>query len=55
MGTPLPSYEYIRNEAKLQDPNVGYNEMAIWYRDTVIMKALSRVFQIVTPYSAQGI
>ena len=55
MGAPLPSYEYIRDQAKIQDPEVSYHEIAIQYRDTVIMKVLSRVLQTGTPYSSQGI
>ena len=55
MGAPLPSYEYIRDQAKIQDPEVSYHEIAIQYRDTAIMKVLSRVFQTGTPYSTQGI
>ena len=54
-GAPLPSYGYIREQAKIQDPEVGYHEIAIKYRDTVIMKVHSRVFQTGTPCSSQGI
>ena len=54
MGAALPTYEYIRDQAKLQNPEVSYNEIAI-LRDTVIIKVLSRVFQTGTLYSSQGI
>ena len=55
MGALLPSYEHITDQAKIQDPEVSYHEIAIQYRDTAIMKLLSRVFQIGTPYSSQSI
>ena len=48
---PLPTYDQVRNEVHRETPHVGQHDLSIFYKDTIIMRILMRVHELVTPYS----
>ena len=51
METPLPTYDQVRNEVHRETPEVGQHDLSIYYKDTIIMRILMRVRELMTPYS----
>ena len=51
MEAPLPTYDQVRNEVHRETPDVGQHDLSIYYKDTIIMKILMRVHELMTPYS----
>ena len=51
MEAPLPIYDQVRNEVHRETPDVGQHDLSIYYKDTIIMRILMRVHDLMTPYS----
>ena len=51
MEAPLPTYDQVRNEVHRQRADVGQHDLSIYYKDTIIMRILMRVHELMTPYS----
>ena len=51
MEAPLPTYDQVRNEVHRETPDVGQHDLSIYYKDTIIMRILMRVHELMTPYS----
>ena len=48
---PLPTYDQVRNEVHRETPDVGQHDLSVYYKDTIIMRILMRVHELMTPYS----
>ena len=51
METPLPTFDQVREEIHRETPEVGQHDLAMYYKDTIIMRVLMRVHELMTPYS----
>ena len=51
MEAPLPTYDQLRDEIHKETPDVGQHDLSIYYKDTIIMRVLMRVHELMTPYS----
>ena len=51
METPLPTFEQVREEIHRETPEVGQHDLSMSYKDTIIMRVLMRVHELMTPYS----
>ena len=51
MEAPLPTYDQVRNEVHRETPDMGQHDLSIYYKDTIIMRILMRVRELMTPCS----
>ena len=51
MEAPLPTYDQVRNVVHRETPDVGQHDLSVYYKDTIIMRILMRVHELMTPYS----
>ena len=51
MEIPLPTYDQVREEIHRETPGVDYHDLTMYYKDTIIMRVLIKVHQLMTPYS----
>ena len=51
MEAPLPTCDQVRNEVHRETPDVGQHDLSIYYKETIIMRILMRVHELMTPYS----
>ena len=51
MEAPLSTYDQVRNEVHRETPDVGQHDLSLYYKDTIIMRILMRVHELMTPYS----
>ena len=51
MEIPLPTYDQVREEIHRETPRVDHHDLTMYYKDTIIMRILMRVHQLMTPYS----
>ena len=51
MEIPLPTYDQVREEIHRETPGVDHHDLTMYYKDTIIMRILMRVHQLMTPYS----
>ena len=51
MEATLPTYDQVKNDIHRETPDVGQHDLSIYYKDTIIMRILMRVHQLMTPNS----
>ena len=51
MEVPLPTYDQVMDEIHRETPGVGQHDVSIYYKDTIIIRVLMRVHELMTPYS----
>ena len=51
MEAPLPTFDQVREEIHREAPDVGQHDLSMYYIDTIIMRVLMRVHELMTPYS----